>query len=125
MKIIIIFISKENSEPTLLELSAKEFISFDQDNDFRILHIIVVHSRFREVGEHNLKVSCSLHLDWCIAGLVETYGKDIFIENGQEGVESNVISKQYFREKLEHYIGLFNEGMLDIEDLKETLEELS
>lgn len=151
MKIIVIFIEKESSDIKLLELSAKEFISFDQENDYRVQHLVVVHSQFRALRKNNLKFMCSLHLDWCADRLIKEYGEEIFTETKEikictehvhrgnifcmacsEEKKSSLpikyeelISKQYFREKLQHFLGLLKDDMLSKEDLQETIDELT
>ena len=78
MKIIIVYLGKEGI--TAKELTKDDFISFNQDNDYKVFHVVIIHSRFRKIGEHNLKYNCALHLDWCMEEVVKNYGKELFLE---------------------------------------------
>lgn len=73
MRTITIYIDKETSD---IKFSDK-VVSFEPNQDYRVLHYLVILDKFTEL-KNGLRMSCAIHLDWCIDNLVDQYGIEAF-----------------------------------------------
>jgi hypothetical protein len=132
MRIKTLFIDKETHEPTLID----GIVSFEPKDDNRILHVLVILDTFNNVS-NDLKMTCALHLDNCCDYLIDSYGKNEFLNvpnkkhtrqdtiNEIKAIEEKDLRDQYIQEKKKEFVSLYNEQMFSIEDLEEFLDELS
>lgn len=80
---------KETLDEVLHEQTENNYLSFDKENDFRIMDIFIVNDQFTPLKDGfkkdspeqvGLKVICALHMDWCIKRAIKKWGKEVFVQ---------------------------------------------
>lgn len=77
MKITIVGFTKGIGEMSIIDVNKTEQ-DLNQIDDYDIRHLILENKQLRINKEVGLPITCSFHLEWCLNGLVNMFGKQPF-----------------------------------------------